>query len=66
RLLMEESYGKVEMWRRGWREEVEEGRGEVEIEEGRGVMNMRRTGSKLTIDEREGFADMDIKWIFRG
>ncbi|MFB7035420.1 DUF6470 family protein [Bacillus altitudinis] len=65
RLLMEQTYAKLQMSTTPSKQEVEQPRAELEIQQPRAVMNIRRTPSKLTIDQTEAFADMDIKSIFR-
>ncbi|WP_144525358.1 DUF6470 family protein [Bacillus pumilus] len=65
RLLMQQTYAKLQMSTTPSRQEVEQARAELEIQQPRAVMNMTRTPSKLTIDQTEAFADMDIKSIFR-
>lgn len=65
RLLMEQTYAKLQMSTTPSKQEVEQPRAELEIQQPRAVMNITRTPSKLTIDQTEAFADMDIKSIFR-
>lgn len=65
RLLMEQSYAKLQMSTTPSRQEVEQPRADLDIQQPRAVMNITRTPSKLTIDQTEAFADMDIKSIFR-
>ena len=65
RLLMQQTYAKLQMSTTPSRQEVEQPQADLEIQQPRAVMNIKRTPSKLTIDQTEAFADMDIKSIFR-
>ncbi|WP_353854442.1 DUF6470 family protein [Bacillus sp. Bos-x628] len=65
RLLMQQKYAKLQMSTTPSRQVIEQPRADLEIEQPKAVMNITRTPSKLTIDQSEAFADMDLKSIFR-
>ncbi|MGE6630220.1 DUF6470 family protein [Bacillus sp. NPDC077027] len=64
-LLMEQKLAKLQMYTTPSSQEVEQPKADLEIKQPGAVMNITRTPSKLTIDQTEAFADMDIKSIFK-